>query len=402
MKNIIKSIIIFLMGVFIFNINNIKAIDINIEESDFYFTFVSDVGRNFSDKAVKYYINGNPAYCIEPGTPLGSNDYYLSNLDNLPNAKKDRILKIMYYGYMYDGHEEDNYYYATQALIWEELLNDKSGVVFSTELFKQGRIINLFSYKEEIEFKIIQHMSGPYNSGQTYDVNMGTDLKFADKGNYLEYRMDYDKDVFKIDIINQSLVIRDFLKPGTYNINFFEDSYYLDDYEVYKNDTKQDLLVLGNIPVKDYKMTFNISGCDLYLTKQSSETDEALEGATYGLYDTNDILYKELTTDSNGEASIINSIPYKTFYIKEIEAPKGYKLDDTKYNVYFNAQNKTINLTVKDEPIPVEIIEDPIIELVSDDIEDELIIENVPNTNKYYSYTWLVILGVLIVKKKCY
>ena len=156
-------------------------------------------------------------------------------------------------------------------------------------------------------------------------------------------------------------------------------------------------------------MTFNISGCDLYLTKQSSETEETLEGATYGLYDFNDNLYKELTTDSNGQASIVNSIPYKSFYIQEIKAPKGYKLDDTKYNVYFNANNKVINITVKDDPLPIEIVEDPIedpiednIELLSNDVEDELIIENVPNTNKYYSFTWIIIIGVLIVKKKCY
>lgn len=65
------------------------------------------------------------------------------------------------------------------------------------------------------------------------------------------------------------------------------------------------------------------------LTKTDAEDKSMkLEGALFGLYNSNDELIDEYTTDSDGVIEV-NDLPYDDYYFVEIIAPEGYDLDDT-------------------------------------------------------------------------
>lgn len=75
-----------------------------------------------------------------------------------------------------------------------------------------------------------------------------------------------------------------------------------------------------------------------------------LEGAQYGVYRDNGCsqLIETLTTDANGDSNAV-SLDQGTYYVKEIQAPQGYVLDEKVYPVQVTAA-QTETLRVSDEP----------------------------------------------------
>ena len=101
----------------------------------------SDNGSNYSSwRLENYYVDGNVAYCIEPGIPEGTDQYREVSWDvtGLSNSIKDRVTLLAYYGYQYDGHQTQGYRAATQALIWEAILGGNTRVTYSTERYGAG------------------------------------------------------------------------------------------------------------------------------------------------------------------------------------------------------------------------------------------------------------------------
>jgi fimbrial isopeptide formation D2 family protein/LPXTG-motif cell wall-anchored protein len=78
--------------------------------------------------------------------------------------------------------------------------------------------------------------------------------------------------------------------------------------------------------------------------KTDSETGEALEGAVFGIYDTqycsdNDLI-ATITTDENGYASFVG-LKAATYYLKEISAPAGYTISDEVTEFEVSTKNLT-------------------------------------------------------------
>lgn len=93
----------------------------------------------------------------------------------------------------------------------------------------------------------------------------------------------------------------------------------------------------------------------------------SIAGATYGVFadkDCNEQL-ATLTTDSNGNTEIVE-VKAGTVYIKELSAPKGYKVDDTVYSLKVEV-GKTATLNISDTPK----VTDTLIELFKIDMETQ-------------------------------
>ena len=89
---------------------------------------------------------------------------------------------------------------------------------------------------------------------------------------------------------------------------------------------------------------FNIAtnAYKINLKKISAETGLPLAGAVFGLYNEHGGLITSLTTQADGtltfKTDIINGIvllEHKFYYVQEIKAPSGYRLDDTQYWLCF-------------------------------------------------------------------
>ena len=114
---------------------------------------------------------------------------------------------------------------------------------------------------------------------------------------------------------------------------------------------------------------------ELSLIKTDSVSAYPVAGATYGIYTkedilsvTGEVLVKEdglvdtAVTDENGKAKFEAGLPLGLYYLKEVESPAGYLLDETVYDVDFSytmemAATPTVEkqLEMKDTPIIVEV-----------------------------------------------
>ncbi|OPF50545.1 SpaA isopeptide-forming pilin-related protein [Clostridium baratii] len=77
----------------------------------------------------------------------------------------------------------------------------------------------------------------------------------------------------------------------------------------------------------------NIKKGEVILVKEDSKTEEKLQGAIYGLYDSTGKLIEKVTTNENGQAIASSKLRPGNYYFKEIQAPKGYNISDEKIPV---------------------------------------------------------------------
>ena len=97
----------------------------------------------------------------------------------------------------------------------------------------------------------------------------------------------------------------------------------------------------------------------LRIVKVDRESGKSLPGAVFGVYrDTDDKKLDTLTTGKNGTTEL--ALPAGDYYIRELEAPKGYTLSKTDINFHLES-GATRELTVKnsaeDEPEKLGLLE---------------------------------------------
>ena len=87
----------------------------------------------------------------------------------------------------------------------------------------------------------------------------------------------------------------------------------------------------------------------------------SLEGAEYGIYHSESDAKSDknragtLTTDKNGDSNTLSNLNVGTFYVKEVKAPAGYKLDPAVYPITVSKDQTTI-LNVADDPMLGELL----------------------------------------------
>lgn len=74
----------------------------------------------------------------------------------------------------------------------------------------------------------------------------------------------------------------------------------------------------------------------------------SLEGAVYGVYDKDSNLITQMTTNAEGKA-VSESIPYGTYWVKEMEAPKGFALNPN-WSEAITLNMESVAITVADIP----------------------------------------------------
>ncbi len=128
----------------------------------------------------------------------------------------------------------------------------------------------------------------------------------------------------------------------------------------------EEALVLGNDSYQDFmivpygkEISANISadypGGDLEFIKKDEETNVVLPNAVYGIYADKECTNKlyEVTTDYEGRA-YLKDIPSGEYYIKELNAPYGYLLDESICPANVSNGEKT-SLLLRDKRVKAEI-----------------------------------------------
>ena len=118
---------------------------------------------------------------------------------------------------------------------------------------------------------------------------------------------------------------------------------------------KDNPLIIKSTEVKNERVKTEVE-----LTKVSSLTENKLNGAVFGIYATSDMteeikkgdLIEMATSDENGKVQFMSNLPLGTYEIKEIQAPKGYKVSKESILVELKYENDKINLVKFDKEVP--------------------------------------------------
>lgn len=317
---------------------NVMAATLNMDFTGYWYER-SDNGNNYSSwKLQNYYVDGNVAFCIEPGVPEGTNQYREVSWEQLglSNSVKQKVLLYSYYGYQYSGHQTQEYRAATQALIWESILGGNTRVTYNTQRYGAGTPYNVDYEKSVIQDLANHHYDKPSFNGTTVTTQVGKSVTLTDNNNVLSKYEVYASNGAEISINGNQLTITP-TKIGSVSLQFVKKQIYSRSYLIYYADDYQNMISGGNIDPVYFSVNVQGLGGQVEINKVDSKTqqnipagDASLEGAVYGIYDTSDNLIQTITTDKNGYAKS-NYLPYfGRFYLKEISPSKGYLLNEDK------------------------------------------------------------------------
>jgi uncharacterized surface anchored protein len=360
MKKILYSsfiILSFLISIFI-GTEKVYAVKIDDEASGWYYERAKkDGSENYSGTLKNYSLNGVVSYCIEP-TVSDNGSVSLSDWSHtgLSDNIKEKMLLIAYYGYTYPGHKTKKYRAATQCLLWEAIMGSGSWCKINTKHWSAGTNIDISAERKEINRLVSEHSKTLSFNGEVYKIQVGETLQLTDSNGVLP-NFDISANGVEYSVNENTLTLK--AQNNKADISFTKKQVYDSDYKIFVGNKVQNQLVPGNVDPTIAKIRLNTYYGGVELTKEDSETrtaqgDATLKGAKYGVYNNNNELITELTTDENGKATSDLVLEYGDYYIKEIEPSKGYLIDETKYEFESKGTEKN-SINVKENVIKATI-----------------------------------------------
>ena len=326
--------------------------------------------------------DGIPAYCIQPKIPeiyhpigyVGEDPGWtkMSELD------QNIMLAYAFFGYGFDGERTDERYLAAQDLIWEYLgtTNITRATIDTTQkkneirsLVEQLRTmpnLQVIEYNHNVKdgsfftgevdgnvpIRVVNTNGNLENfdvvieNGTLVDVNGNPVSAIVGNEFYVKVAMGQHA---KIRFINKLLSRND--EGGENQI-------------IYRSSINQDVIKAGKLHVDSAEINLHAVGTSLNLIKHDADTNlQQPQGAAESFAQTSYELFDETTQstigmfyiDESGISNTIDGLYYSHQYsVKEITAPKGYKLDTEKKTVLFNQlpiDTNHISLDVKDDVI---------------------------------------------------
>lgn len=145
-------------------------------------------GNIQSNGVTMFKLDDKIAYCIEPGVEINQKYYDIAtdwNQINFTDEQKSYIELIGYYGYEYPNHNTDNYYIASQELIWQAV-NNNIQVSWSTQKNNSGNQIDITKEKQEILSLVEKHKLTPSFIDKEIKDEVGKTITLTDENNVLE------------------------------------------------------------------------------------------------------------------------------------------------------------------------------------------------------------------------
>ena len=337
---------------------------------------------------VKYSVNGGDysgsvAYCIAPAETQSQSTSYtgyiyseadlLNKINSTQKRNENKLTKedinkislYAYYGYSYNGHNSNEYYLATQMLIYRVMENQ----VFTNRLCQNGNCskINdpsgISKAMKEIEDLVEKHFTTVSFAREKVEFENGVTKTLTDNNGVLQdFKIDSCTNcTAKINGNNLEITpsgdegVKVTLKKGTNAYNH--------DLLFYTSSNSQNMVAAGNIdPLTVIIGGESIDGGEdepeegyISLYKEDSETgsttqgDAVFNGAKYGIYDDGGDLVQTLKTSTSGYARS-GALPFGDYTVKEISPSEGYNLDTKTYNVTIDESEETIRVNSK-EPV---------------------------------------------------
>ena len=212
-----------------------------------------------------------------------------------------------------------------------------------------GSIITLEFPNERVKGEIIINKFFEDSPLNVPKVKFGL---YANEDIYFNNVLQYSKDelVTTIEAINGKAVVSDLYLGNYYvkELSIDDESYVLDSNIYYISLNYIDQYT----PIVSFTLDIEnkLKRGNLEILKVDAETNSPLSNISFSIYDMNDILVSEVTTNEAGFA-YLEDIKYGKYYILESKTQEGYILNTEK--VYFEIvdDNQIVEIKVKNTPI---------------------------------------------------
>lgn len=334
-----------------FFVNAESATLVSNRYDDLYtYYYDASLGRSRYLEASRYSFGGRTAYCLEIGKRIESLNYSVYNsFDNINISEDDlEYIKIIaYYGYDYPGHQTDKFYMATQDIIWTRFIRTNIMWIYS---FNPDSFVYIEKEKDTIYDLYRKHFRRPSFDGAVIDVVLGEEVILYDDNDVLSM---YKVQNRGVTIEGNNLIIgKDY--DGE-DIVLKREKYTNNNFLLYTSLNSQKMMSVGDIDIPSSKVNVNLLEGSININKLDSDTNSdvprgegSLIGSVYGLYDSDNMLVDKFIIGSKEE---IGHLRVGKYYIKELEAGRGYLIDDNVYEVLISSDNLHINLTLYDKVI---------------------------------------------------
>ncbi len=252
--------------------NTVSAATLNYDKSGYWYQRQEADGSNkHSWYQENYYVDGQVAYCIEPGIPEGNPMYEADwSATGLSDSIKERILLIGYYGYTYPGHQTINYRAATQGMIWKEILGNNTQVIFSTQRWGAGDRLSTANEEAEINRLIASHYIKPSFDAGVYKVQVGETLTLTDTNNVLSnYSISVSGAEYSVN--GNALTIKP-TQSGNIDLTMTKNMPYASGYKLFVGDKIQNMFVPGTTDPVISRIRLNTYTSTVKGNKLDSET----------------------------------------------------------------------------------------------------------------------------------
>ena len=310
----------------------------------------------WSDMGIINY-DGKVGFCVQPAVAISTSKNYSDEHFNtvLTAEKRSNIELIMMYGYCYDGHQTNDYYLATQKMIWE--VGGDYSVKFYNSI-KQNSSGNYYgsgSYSvadEESEIKrlIANHNVKPSFNNSILTLKVGDTTTITDTNGVInDYIIDKYPSNLEVTKDGNSLTIKALSTGNTDSIILRNGSEKIEGVyiQAHKASDAQTFVTYpeGAIDPLYANIQVNVLGYgDIELTKKDDTNNTMSTGFTFkigtDLNGTEGTDWKYYSTDTYGKIRIDNILENTTIYYQEIEAPNKYVLDSSIHSIIVQA-NKT-------------------------------------------------------------
>ena len=347
-----KKIFLFFMMFLCLSVVKAEHLDLVPIDGVYSSQYNMDNGSYFSSNQKKYYMDGKIVYCVEPGVGIFTNDFY--GVQDLYSSSIsadiiDKISLIGHFGYDYPGHMTDNYFLASQELIWELLGNNE--IHFTTGINNTGDIVNVDYEKNEIMSLVNRYYIKPSFDGSSVSGIYGDSVVLIDQNNVLS-----NYSVLGNGYIDGNKLIVNLDSLGNNDITLVRNKYDNLSSLFYKDDISQDFMflrapdVISNVSISSYIPLNQISIDKKGLMLDGFDNDfiykeRGLDGVRFGLYASRDIHVGDYNFSQDELVSTMETVdgfasspllPNGDYYLKEISTSDEFVLDDNVYDIHLD------------------------------------------------------------------
>ena len=353
----LTKIIIMVLFIFVSNITLVHAgeNDTNIIRNyyDGYYAVYNAPDRVRLFYAERFTMNGDTAYCIEPGVAINTSVYSSTtdwSITGFSDEVKNYIKLVAYYGYDYPNHQTMRYYFAAQELIWEKVSGRAVGWIYGEDRY--GPQMDIETEKNNILTLMESHSKRPSFDDEIYNLSIGESLSITDENGVLSQYKVYSSNLGDVSINGNTLTVENLNSRGTGEVVLMSKSYTDRVALIYHSGSSQMIVRSGVLDPVASSFTVNVKSGSIRLKKLDKETgnvaqgDATLKGSKYYVINsagqTVDILIA-------GENERTKDLPFDTYTVREVSAGTGYLVNDTVYTFTLNDDNTDVEFEAYDE-----------------------------------------------------